>query len=47
MSNSLILAEIAKSKNAKFLISHGIHSYSKSKYSHRTSANARGMIVSS
>ena len=30
MSNSLLLADIAKSKNAKiFLISHGIHSCSK------------------
>ena len=49
MSNSLILGEIAKLKNAKiFLISHGIHSCSKDTNTHiALSANARGMIVSS
>ena len=48
MSNSLLLADIAKSKNAKiFLISHGIHSCSKKyNYAKALEFNANGMLIS-
>ena len=48
MSNSLLLADIAKSKNAKiFLISHGIHSCSKNIITQKAlEFNANGMLIS-
>lgn len=48
MSNSLLLADIAKSKNAKiFLISHGIHSCSKNFITQKAlEFNANGMLIS-